>query len=557
MSLLENIKTFIRSKDLNERAIVPPNEAWGRGMDWNASLGLLGNITVDAAMQAAIGACVRLLADDISSLPVDVYRRVQGDRVEIEPPEWVLSPSGRRWDTWQAHISAVLTSLLTDGNAFVMCYPDTYRPRYLEVLDPVSVTLTYGPEGQVVYRIHGTDYEDDRIVHIPWVRLPGKLRGLSVLDASRDSTGLEIAARQWANAFFANGATLGNVIKHPGKPTKEEVENLRKMFEDRHQGTDKAFITGILTGGADLKETTIKPIEASLEPLWKHVLEEAARIFHISPHLLASQDPGGSSFSSVEQRSIEYVVHGVTPPVTKVESAYSRLIPGADTYIKININGLLRGDFQARSQAYRALLETRVISKEAVRALEDLPKDDSEVGYLDTPNNQTRDFRTEDARALINAGFDPAAVLEVVGLPAMKHLGNIPMSLWADPDDPTKPANQSSLGIAIDARVDDFEAITEAQRASTESVSKLVGETRKMLEQTGKDQAALGARLDRLAAEMRSEQAMDLMPISRQVLRDEEGRLAAVIETQGERMRRRIIERDEDGRVVTIKEVAA
>jgi hypothetical protein len=346
--------------------------------------------------------------------------------------------------------------------------------------------------------------------------MPGQLRGLSVLAASKESTGLELAARQWAGAFFANGGTLGTVIKHPGKPSPEELDILRESFAKRHSGSAQAFKLGILTMGSDIVNGTIRPDEAALEPLWKHVLEEAARLFHIPPHLLGSQDTGSASFASVEQRSIEYVQHAVVPVVTRIEATLSRFL-GRDRYIKLNVNSLLRGDIKARADWYAIATTHKIMRPSEVRAKEDLPPDPENAGYLETPNN--------------NAGASPT--------PAGDEAASITIS-----DVTLREGAEGRLTERVAATV------TEGQDQLTTDLA-----------QTGADVISRVDRLEGTVREGQRETVRALTPVPlpshTRVYRDADGRISGTVVTQGDRMLRRIVERDPDGRVISLVEVAA
>ena len=421
------------------RRAITPQQIFGTGLDdWYAGNTAAGvQVTIESVMRAASGACIRLLTDDISSLPMDFFRRnPSGEAIPMDAPDWYLYPTPKRWDTWPHHISQVTVSLLTDGNAFIEGLPNAVNPENLIVLDPSRVTVEY-EDGQVGYKIAAqsqmlgraeprTLYTDAEVMHIPWITLPGKLRGLSILEATKESTGLELAAREWAARFFSNGATLGGIIEVPreaGAMTKESAEALRDQFLNRHQGKRKAFALGVLSGGARWVQNTVSPEEAALQPLWRHVIEEAARLYHIPPHLLASQETGGQAYASVEHRSIEYVQHAIVPIVTRLEAAYSRLIPGEDTFVRFNVSALLRGDTKTRAEAYSIMLQNRIMRPEEARALEDLRPDPDLKGYLQTPNNTGPDPRIIDLGNLIEAGFTPQAALAYLGLPPIEHSG--------------------------------------------------------------------------------------------------------------------------------------
>lgn len=424
------------TRRMSTRAITPA-QIWGAGLDdyyaGNTAAGV--QVTADEVMRAAAGACIRLLADDISSLPVDFFRKIDGVNMPMDAADWYDYPTARRWDTWPHHISQVVVSMLTDGNAFIEGIPNAVTPEHLNVLDPKRIEMKQ-EDGETTFVAHGEspfssanrEYTDAEMMHIPWITMPGKMRGLSVLDATKESSGLELAAREWASRFFSNGATMGGIIEVPreaGQVTREAAETLRDQFLNRHQGRRKAFALGVLTGGARWVQNTVNPEQAALQPLWRHVLEEAARLFHVPPHLLASQESGGQAYASVEHRSIEYVQHAIVPIIRRLEEAYSRLIPGADTYLKFNVSALLRGDVKTRAEAYSILLQNRIMRPAEARELEDLRPDPDLRGYLATPNNTMPDSRLVDLDRLIKAGFDPDAALAYLGLPPIARGGGL------------------------------------------------------------------------------------------------------------------------------------
>jgi HK97 family phage portal protein len=516
---------LVKRRPRPDERMLTPSQVWGSGGHWRPLTGAGLEVTAEAAMQAAIGSCIRLIADDISALPVDVIRKVDDDSVPSNRPAWLEYPTGRRWDTFQAFTSDVVVSLLSDGNAFVECAPDTFSPRFFSVKDPGLVKIEVDDTGAVVYKTKDRTYTEAQMAHVPWVRMPGKLRGLSVLEASKESTGLELAARQWAGAFFRNGGTLGGVIEHPTRPSKEELDLMRETFESRHQGSENAFKLGIITGGAKLQQGSIKPDEASLEPLWKHVLEEAARLYHIPPHLLGSQDPGGSSFASVEHRSIEYVQHAIVPVTTRLEGALSRFL-GRDRFIKYNVNALLRGDIATRAQWYTFAVQNKVMRPAEVRAKEDLPPDPENTGYLETPNNSSEPAQEEEPQA------EAASIV----------INDVELR--------DEAASQLTERVVEAVVVGNEQTVTDLAQLQAD----LIGKSDRDHEAT---RAEMRERIDALEARIEADRLAALQPLQRNVQRDDKGRIVGVVERQGDRMVRKIIERDATGAVITMTEVAA
>ena len=164
-------------------------------------------------------------------------------------------------------------------------------------------------------------------------------------------------------------------------------------------------------------------------------VEDVARAFNIPPHLLGL--PGTNSYASVEQNNLAWVTHCLRPIVQKMEGALSPLmarVPGGESaFIRFNLDGLLRADINSRMSAFSTGLQAGFLTINDVRRLEDLtPIMDASADTVRVPlanvNVEAADLsaqteRVDMAQQLIQVGFDPADVLEKLGLPAMLHTG--------------------------------------------------------------------------------------------------------------------------------------
>jgi HK97 family phage portal protein len=578
MGLLDN---FRRSGPVETRTIDASKFGIDQeGASWISVIPDAGeDVTVEAAMRAAMGACIRLLADDIATLPWSVYRK-RGKEVEpLAKPEWMLHPEGHRFSFPSAHKADAVVSLLSDGNLFVegLGPAGTLNPRALYVLPPSKVDIERDATGLPVYTVtddtgHRGKYGADRVAHLPWIRLPGAQRGLNMVEQAQEFTGIELAARRWAADFFRNGATLGGVVMLPREaktPTKEAVKELRRDIEKRHKGPGKSWLLGVLTGGATIHDASIKPEEAELGPLWNHVLEEAARFYHVPSHLLAST-AGSNVGTNVEQRSIEYVQHAILPVVERLEELYSALIPGTDTYVKFNVSALLRGDHKARAEASAIELQNGVITRDEWREREEYgPAPDGEGGYLRTPNNSMTDVRIEDASKLIRAGFDPTEALGYVGLEgSITHLGFSPTTQYdLDSEEPgSTEGTPAEDTVSERSRVNVVAMTPEDKTGLTESLAR-----------TNADMLAVAiVEYDKRAREREAERLVEARAEAQErqkaadtkltemetrlsdpgtvlIERDELGRPQSIVTTRGGKRTVRKVQRDPKGNPVAIK----
>ena len=408
---------------------------WGAGdsLAFTTEAGTQIDETTSMKLNAFYSA-VLLISDTISTLPIDVFIRRDGARVPYRPrPEWVRKPDV---DLMRIeHYQQVLVSMLLDGNAFVRVFRDGRGDiANLVCLDPLRVTIQRNPVNrELEYLIdHGEAgvVPARDMIHITEIRKPGANRGLSRVTELKENLGLASALQSFASRFFGQGATTSGIIEYPGNLTPEQAKDLRNSFDAKHGGYRKALRTGILSGGAKYVKTGVNPDEAQMLESRKLAIEEVARMFRIPPHMLGITTPGAMSYASVEQNNINFVTHTLRPYIQKLEEAYSRLLP-SEAFLKINVDGLLRGDYTTRVQGYSVGLQAGFYSVNDIRTFEDLrPVENGDQHRVPLANIDLADTKvvTDDkkvamAQRLVQVGYDPQQVLSALGLPTIAHTG--------------------------------------------------------------------------------------------------------------------------------------
>jgi len=378
----------------------------------------------------AVYACVRIIADSISTLPVDSFQRVNGTRRPYRPkPEWLDMPD--IGVTFSDLTQLAIASMLLNGNAFIRVLRDERGIAGLIVLNPLKVQVSRTSDGaRPLYIYDNRDtITHDEMLHIKELVLPGQLRGKSRVDLVKENLGLASALEQFAARFFS-GSNSSGIIEYPGNLTKEQALDLANAFENEHKGLRKSHRTGVLFGGAKFQRTTPDNNTAQFIESRKFAVEEIARAFRVPPSMLGVIEPGAASYNSLEQNSINFVVHTLRPYIYKLEQAFTRLLPQG-VFVKYNVDGLMRGDSAARSAYYQTMLAAGAFSINDVRTLEDMaPVDGGDTVRvplhsmdLDAANLADLDKKTMIAQRLIQSGFEPQAVLAELGLPAIAHTG--------------------------------------------------------------------------------------------------------------------------------------
>jgi len=334
----------------------------------------------NATSIGAVYAAVKLYADTVAAMPWDTYIRVDGTRRPYRPrPRWMDTPIANNPNYTSFEFKhRVVSSLLLDGNAFILCLRDSQGDVIeTRVLDPQKVEIHTGDKGEPLYHVETIEgaitLTADEVIHIPLFATGENHRGLSPIEHHKVTLGLASATQAFSAKFYENNASVGGLIKVPGELTQDQADALRNGFGRRHGGLEKAWRVAVLTGGADYQQLGAKISDLQLVETMHYGVEAIARIYGVPLHML--QYPGGNtSYSSIEVISIEWLRLGLGPLIARLEASFQRIIPGSQqTFLKFTLDGLLRATTQERYNSYNTALVSGFLSVNEVRALEDRP----------------------------------------------------------------------------------------------------------------------------------------------------------------------------------------
>jgi len=411
----------------------------------------------DSLKIGTVYACVRLIADSISTLPVDTFIRVDGDRRPYRPrPEWLDMPEigCSRTD----HFQQVLVSMLLNGNSFTRVIRDNQGVAGLTVLNPLKVEVKRDESRRLIYVFDNRDViEHEDMIHLSELRLPGDLRGRSRIELVKENLGLSKALEEFAARFFGQGSHTSGIIEFPGNLTREQAKSLVDGFEEGHKGLRRAHRPGILFGGAKYTTTSVAPDDSQFLQSRQFAVEEILRAFRVPPSMAGVLQPGAQAYASVEMNGIHFVMHTLRPYVSKIEDGYSRILTG-NSFLRFNLDGLMRGDFGSRVAGYSSALQAGWMSINDVRRFEDLRPAEGGDTYrvplanvdLGAAGLTELDRKTMMAQRLINAGFEPAAVLKALDVDPIKHTGVAPVLLQQVTEPaPSYDVNQRDVNVTM------------------------------------------------------------------------------------------------------------
>jgi len=352
------------------------------------------------AMQTtAVYACVRILAEAVASLPLHVYEyQDDGGKklVHDHPLYYLLHDEPNPEMTSFVFRETLMSHLLIWGNAYAQIIRDgAGRVLGLYPLLPDKMEVQRDDKGNIYYVYSRNSDENptfkeygniklkaEDVLHIPGLGFDG-LIGYSPIAMAKNAVGMTLACEEYGASFFANGANPGGVLEHPG--VLKDPSKVRESWNSVYRGVSNAHKIAVLEEGMKYQQIGIPPEEAQFLETRKFQINEIARLYRIPPHMVGDLDK--SSFSNIEQQSLEFVKYTLDPWVIRWEQSLQRslLLPGekGKYFIKLNVDGLLRGDYQSRMNGYAVGRQNGWFSANDIREMENMnPIPDEEGGNL-------------------------------------------------------------------------------------------------------------------------------------------------------------------------------
>jgi len=346
------------------------------------------NVLQSTALRVAIVyACVSLLADTVSQLPIDVYQRMRnGEKRLVQNTPQIIDQPGM-WLTQMEWVQQQMVALLLRGNAFnlVSARDEDGYPTQLISINPDLVSVRRRPgDGRTIYTVNGELVDDYDMQHIRAFMIPGWPLGLSPVDSFSQTIGLGIASERFASRYFADNATPSSVLETAADITDETAREIQKRWIQSHGG---ARYPAVLGGGLQFKPISITPEESQFLQTQSFNNLQIARIFRIPPHMIGEVDRTTSWGKGIEEQSRMFYQLSLVPWLKRLEDKMTSWLP-PNMYVRFNPEGLLRADTSERYAAYLQARQGGWLNVDEIREKEDLPpiEDGSGAVYLQPLN---------------------------------------------------------------------------------------------------------------------------------------------------------------------------
>jgi HK97 family phage portal protein len=325
---------------------------------------------------STVWGCVRLLADSVSTLPLQVFRDEERD--PLPTPRLLQRPSADHPELadW---LWATMACLLLRGNAWGMISDRIgagAAAAQVDLLDPDRVSVQEDRNDPPVIRLDGQEVDRAELWHCKAFPIAGSILGMSPIAYARESIGLGLAAEKYAAQWFAEGAVPSGVIEADDRLTREQALDLVEGWMLRHQGRHKPAVLG----AAKYRPISVAPEESQFLGTIQAGVSTICRIFGVPPEMMAGETAGHEAYTSPEMRSTDLLTWTLRPWLYRVERAVSTLLPRTQE-ARFNAGGMVRATLRERYEAHKLGIEAGWLLRSEVRAIEDR----SPVAGIDDP----------------------------------------------------------------------------------------------------------------------------------------------------------------------------
>lgn len=338
-------------------------------------------VTADKAIQlSAVWACVRLLSESISTLPLKIYvRQPDGSRKAAtdHPAYSILCRRPNSEMTPSRFMLMVVASICLRGNAFIEKKFIANRLVSLVPLLPQNMVVKRLVTGALEYKY--TENGNERVIpvknimHIRGFGLDG-VCGMMPMKTGRDVIGSAMAVEESAAKIFEQGLQSSGFLSAENALTDDQRERLRGYMAS-FTGSKNAGKIMVLEGGLKYQGVTMNPEDAQMLESRAFSIEEICRWFRVPPFMVGHTTKQSSWASSLEGMNLQFLTHTLRPLLVNIEQEIDRCLLDSDddVFAEFSVEGLLRADSAGRAAYYTSALQNGWMSRNDVRRLENMP----------------------------------------------------------------------------------------------------------------------------------------------------------------------------------------
>ncbi len=355
-------------------------------------------VSGESAMRcSAVLACIRILTEDVSTLPLSVKRKTADGWKDVpnHPVNQLLTRGPNPFYTAGELVQHMVMDCLLAGHfanyvvrdpsgKITAIYP--LQAGLLTLVKPVTLSeadlrsgmtaLTYlygGPE-YPQRQFSSADLWRGTLLPPSYLTSPN-LGQFALQTLAREAIGMSLAMEGQAAALFRNGLQTKFAIVAQGDLDDDNRKDLRESFNP-NAGFRNAWKPLVLENGVTVTDIGLTPQESQYIEARGFQLQDIARIFRVPPYMLGSME-NLSTYGSQEQAAMQYVKSGILPWLTRIEQTAQRDLfteGESNLFLKHDLTHLLKADQSTRYKCWQLGISSGFLSRNDARVFEGLDR---------------------------------------------------------------------------------------------------------------------------------------------------------------------------------------
>lgn len=365
---------------------------WGA---WSGAGSAAGEeVSVRTALQlSAVWACVRLLAETIATLPLNLYVTMPDGTRSIakdHPLYSVLHTQPNVENTAVEFWEVIVASMLLTGNGYARKLMSGSTVIGLELMLPHRTQVRRLPDGSLQYTYNGIngpsyDLTEADVLHIRGFSIDGYM-GLTPIWFAREVMGGAIAANKASSAMFRNGMRPSGALSTDQVLPKDRRTEIREDLQAQFGGAMSSGRTMVLEAGMTYKAISMNPEDVQLLETRSFNIEEICRWYGVPPFMVGHSEKSTSWGTGLEQQTMGFLTFSLRPWLTRIEQACRKSLLSPVERLKyhaeFSVEGLLRADSAGRADFYSSMTQNGIMTRDECRVKENLQPMGGNAGVL-------------------------------------------------------------------------------------------------------------------------------------------------------------------------------
>lgn len=321
---------------------------------------------INVFASTAILSAVTLLADSVSSMPIDIIKRKPNQIQKLPTPSVFQRPNDRQ--NMFEFVHQLMATLALNGNAYI------YAPRgsnglpvEMRNISPAQVkSIVQTDTGAYIYTIGREKFSSDDVKAIHWLLMPNQLRGVSPMEALRNTIGTGLAMDRFLAQFYGEGATPSSVLETDGAITPEQAQQIAQNWEQAHYKHRKP---AVLQGGLKWRSITTSAADMQMLEHKESIIRDIARVYRIPLHLIIGTGGDTQTYTNLEGTGAAFYKYTLLGWVRRLETTLSEFLP-YNQEVRFDATEFLRADLMTRVQAQTMQIANGSLTPNEAREIE-------------------------------------------------------------------------------------------------------------------------------------------------------------------------------------------